>query len=79
MKLKQNINMLKVGNKFLTKTSKKIFYYAHIYSHITYGLAIWGNMVESTIRNKIQKCMDICLNQITHQAPSMASYKKKKC
>ena len=78
MKLKQNINLLKVGNKFLTKGSKKIYYYAHIYSHITYGLAIWGNMVEATTRNKIQKCMDICLNQITHQAPTLANYKREK-
>ena len=30
LKLKQNTNLLKVGNKFLNKTSKKLVYYAHI-------------------------------------------------
>ena len=32
MKLKQNTNLLKVGNRFLSKSSKKLVYYAHIYS-----------------------------------------------
>ena len=35
MKIKQNTNMLQVGNKFLNKHCKKNIYYAHIYSHIT--------------------------------------------
>ena len=41
MKIKQNTNLLKVSNKFLSKSSKKLVYYAHIYSHLTYGLPIW--------------------------------------
>ena len=41
LKLKQNTNLLKVGNKFLNKTSKKLVYYAHIYSHVSYGILVW--------------------------------------
>ena len=78
MKLKQNINLLKVGNKFLTKSSKKIYYYAHIYSHISYGLVVWGNMIDATTKRKIQKCMDTCFNLITHQPANAANYKKEK-
>ena len=78
MKLKQNINLLKVSNKFLTKSSKKIYYYAHIYSHIIYGLVVWGNMTDSGTKMKVQKCMDICFNLITHQSPTIANYKKEK-
>ena len=78
MKLKQNINLLKVGNKFLNKSSKKIFYYAHIFSHISSGLVVWGNMIDNTTKSKIQKCMDVCFNLITHQVPNIANYKKEK-
>ena len=40
IKLKQDTNLLKVSNKFLTKTCKKVIYFAHIQSHICYGLSI---------------------------------------
>ena len=36
VKLKQNMYLLKLSNKFLTKETKKLIYYAHIYSHLTY-------------------------------------------
>ena len=62
IKLKQNTNLLKVSNKFLTKTCKKIIYFAHIQSHICYGLSIWGNLIDNMTKTKIQKCMDKCLN-----------------
>ena len=78
MKIKQNINLLKVGNKFLNKSSKKIYYYAHIYSHIIYGLVIWGNMTDTTTLKKVQKCMDTCFNLITHNIPTTSNYKKEK-
>ena len=75
MKIKQNTHLLKVGNKFLTKSSKKLVYYAHIYSHISYGLVIWGNMLDKSTQAKIQKCMDKCFNLITHQPPTRDNYK----
>ena len=40
IKIKQNTNLLKVSNKFLTTACKKIIYFAHIQSHICYGLSI---------------------------------------
>ena len=69
IKLKQNTNLLKLGNKFLTKATKKQIYYAHLYSHIVYGLVIWGNMLDQTSLNKIQACMNKCFTLITHKIP----------
>ena len=78
MKLKQNTNLLKIGNKFLNKASKKLVYYAHINSHITYGMLCGGNMIDNETKNKIQKCMDTCFNLITHLPPTPLNYKKEK-
>ena len=77
MKLKQNTNLLKVSNRFLNKSSKKLVYYAHIYSHLTYGLPIWGNMIDSGTKKKLQRSMDICFNLITHLPPTPSNYKKE--
>ena len=60
IKIKQNTNLLKVSNKFLTKACKKIIYFAHVQSHICYGLSIWGNLIDNITKTKIQKCMDTC-------------------
>ena len=78
IKLKQNTNLLKVSNKFLTKTCKKIIYFAHIQSHICYGLSIWGNLIDNMTKTEIQKCMDKCLNLITHTVPNKNTYKREK-
>ena len=67
MKIKENTNLLQIGNKFLNKHCKKNIYYAHIYTHITYGLSLWGNMVDTITKTKIQKVRNKCFNLITHQ------------
>ena len=38
-------------------------YYAHVYSHLTYGLAIWGSMLLKTTE-KIRKIQHDCINII---------------
>ena len=43
-KIKQGLKLLGNSKNLLTKTAKKLVYFARIQSHISYGLIIWGNM-----------------------------------
>ena len=50
----------------------KNIYYAHIYSHLTYGLTVWGSMLDSKDLDAIFKVQKQCIRIICH-APSRAS------
>ena len=79
MKLKQNTNLLKIGNKFLNKASKKLVYYAHIYSHIIYRILVWGNMIDTATKNKVQNVW-ISASTLSHIYPPLhLTIKKKRC
>ena len=54
-KIKRNTTLIKNTKNMFNKDTLKLIYYAHIHSHIAYGLNIWGGMVTKEILNKIQK------------------------
>ena len=70
MKLKQNTNLLKIGNKFPNKASKKLVYYAHIYSHNQYRILVWGNMIDTATKNKVQNVW-ISASTLSHIYPPL--------
>ena len=78
VKLKQSMHLLRQSNKFLTKATKKLVYYAHVYSHLIYGILIWGNMINQCTISKIQKILNKCFNLITGLAPTLENFKKEK-
>ena len=63
-KLKCNTNLLKQGNKLMTKDCKRLVYFAHIQSHLQYGILLWGNSVNSQQNNKLAKIQASCLEYI---------------
>ena len=40
---------------------KKLIYYGHIQSHLTYCLSVWGNLICYTLLNKLQKLQNKCI------------------
>ena len=45
-------------------------YYAHIYSHISYGLVLWGTMIDHMTKQKIDKMISKCIKLISWKLPS---------
>ena len=64
LKIKRNMNMLKRGCRLLNTGAKKILYYAHIYSHLSYCISTWGPMLQQNQINKLQKLQNKCINLI---------------
>ena len=66
LKLKKNMNLLRVSKRFLTVDVKLIVYYAHIYSHLKYGIAIWGHMASKQQLTKLKKIQNEGLRLLTN-------------
>ena len=64
VKLKQNVNLLKIGRKFLNVSAKRLIYFAHIHSHITYCISVKGSMLTSMQISKLQCIQDLCIKLI---------------
>ena len=64
LRVKRNLNLLQIGTNMLDPQTKKILYYAQIYSHLSYGLIIWGNMISNTNVDSIQKLQNKCIKKI---------------
>ena len=53
--LQRNSHMLRRTKRSLSYHSKKILYYAQIYSHISYGIGVWGPMSTAKQKHKIEE------------------------
>ena len=65
LKIKRNMNMIKCGCRLLNTGAKKILYYGHIYSHLSYCIStVSGPMLQQNQINKLQKLQNKCVNLI---------------
>ena len=64
LKLKRNLHLLQMGRKFVHTHTAKLIYYGHIFSHISYCLSVWGNMLPESSLNKLQTYQNKCINLI---------------
>ena len=60
-KLLSNKRLLLNARKLLSKSTLHQIYYAHIYSHLTYGLSIWGSMITKKLEKTLYKIQTDCL------------------
>ena len=77
-KIKRNTILIKNTKNMFDKDTLKLIYYAHIHSHITYRLNIWGGMSTKEILNKIQKVQNYCMSMIQPNQNIKITAKKEK-
>ena len=68
LKLKRNRHLLRTGQNLLSTYAKKIVYFSHIQSHLTYCLSVWGNMLNQTQLARIEKVLTSCVSYICRNA-----------
>ena len=74
LKLNRNAHMLRMGKKFLSTKALLSVYYAHIYSHLMYGILLWGNMATTSQLNKLQKVQNKCISCILNKKTTDQDY-----
>ena len=78
LKIIRNTNLLKLCKNEINMCTKKLIYYAHIYSHLVYGCTTWGNMLRKEQIQKLQKLQNICLYYITNRRVTVSTYQEHK-
>ena len=63
-KLTRNINLLKHSKNLMTKDCKRLVYFAHIQSHIKYGIILWGNAISSNQLLKLTNIQSKCVSYL---------------
>ena len=63
-KMKCNYNLMRLGTNLLSKHGLKSVYYAHVYSHLSYCISIWGSMTSARQISKLKSQQDKCMRLI---------------
>ena len=78
LRIKRNINMLRTNVNGLNSSAKKLIYYGHIHSHLTYCLLIWGGSIKKSDLARLTKIQNKCVRLIEPKLNLDDIYKKHK-
>ena len=76
--MKQNCSRMRLSRNLLSKHGLKTVYYAHIYSHMTYCISIWGSMTNATQMAKLTLQQNNCMRMLDKNMPLSQMYIKYK-
>ena len=74
-KLNSNLILLKRSKNLLSADTKKLIYYAHIYSHLSYCLLVWGCNLPNAGLNMLQSIQNKCMLEIKQNQITSKTYK----
>ena len=77
-KMKRNYNLMRLGKNLLSTHGLKSVYYAHVYSHLSYCISIWGSMISANQLEKLKSQQDRCMQLIDNRLPADQAYAKYK-
>ena len=60
-KIQANRQLLNISKNFLNTPTMVKIYYAHIHSHLRYGLVVWGSMMTKTSKTELEKLQKACI------------------
>ena len=63
-KIKTNKTLLTNAINILDTKSLQNVYHAHIYSHLTYGLVVWGSMIDKQTKDDLHKAQKQCVRAV---------------
>ena len=61
IKMKRNLGLLKRSRNLLSKHGLKNVYYAHIFSHMSYCISIWGSMINANLLSRLRIQQNHCI------------------
>ena len=78
LKLKSRINLLKNGKNFLSTHALRLVYYAQIQSNMSYGISLWGSLLNQEKAAKLQRIQTASVSILARRKALPKDYKNLK-
>ena len=68
-RVRSNKKLLTNAKHLLNANALRNVYQGHIYSHLTYGLVVWGSMISNKSKEDLYKLQKQCIHIVSKQNP----------